>query len=365
MTQGRLPLAVLPTPLVPAPRLADALGLAGRLLVKRDDLTGFAVAGNKARPLEVLLAEALDARATVLVTGGTSGSNFAAAAVAAAAYAGLPAVVVYAGTEPDREDREHPNLAAARHWGARVLFTGDPGRESVDAGIEQAATRLRSAGERPYPVPRGGATARSAAGFHWAAAELARQLASARGAADIPDGIPDGPVTVLAATGSGGTLAGLLSGTVALGRPWRLAGVSVSRPPAETRQRVLDMAAGCARQLGTPVPGPDDFELVDGRGPGHGLPSPEGRTAADLALRAAGLVLDPVYTAKALAALPRVLGDAAADPELTTVFWHTGGLLDAVDEAINGSNEKPTKASKEETRCPHTSRHRAHASDRR
>jgi D-cysteine desulfhydrase len=326
-TPGRLRLAVLPTPLWPAPRLAAGLGLAGRLLVKRDDLSGFAVAGNKARPLEVLLADALDARATVIVTGGSTGSNFAAAAVAAAAYAGLPAVVVYAGTEPDRQ---HPNLAAARHWGARVLFTGDPGRESVDAGISQAAARLRSAGERPYPIPRGGATARAAAGFHWAAAELAGQLAGERTAAGTA-----GPVAVLTATGSGGTLAGLVSGTVALGRPWRLAGVSVSRPPAETRQRVLDMAAGCARQVGTPLPGADDFELADGRGPGHGIASAAGRTAAGLALRAAGLVLDPVYTAKALAALPLLLGEAAADPDLTTVFWHTGGLLDAVDEAIN------------------------------
>jgi D-cysteine desulfhydrase len=329
----RLPLALLPTPLVPAPRLATALGLAGRLLIKRDDLTGFAVAGNKARPLEVLLADALGSRATVIVTGGTIGSNFAAAAAAAAAYAGLPAVVVYAGTEPERQ---HPNLAAARHWGARILFTGDPARESVDAGIRHTAEQLTADGEQPYAVPRGGATARSAAGFHWAAAELASQLTSA----GSTTGTISGPVTVLAAAGSGGTLAGLVSGTVALGRPWRLAGVSVSRPLAETRERVLDMAVGCARRLGTPVPGPDDFELADGRGPGHGIASPEGRTAAGLALRSAGLVLDPVYTAKALAALPLVLGETAADPSLTTVFWHTGGLLDAIGEAIDESASK-------------------------
>jgi D-cysteine desulfhydrase len=320
---GRFPLAVLPTPLVPAPRLAAALGLAGRLLVKRDDLTGFAVAGNKARPLEVLLADACAAGATTLVTGGAPGSNFAAAAVAAAACAGLSAVVVYAGTEPDRA---HPNLAAARHWGARVQFTGDPDRASVDSAVTLAAGRLRDAGERPYPVPRGGATARSAAGFHWAAGELAGQLTEA--------GVT-GPVTVLAAAGSGGTMAGLLSGTVALGRPWRLAGVSVSRPPEETRRRVQDMAAGCAGQLGTPAPRPGEAELADGRGPGHGIAAAEGKRAAETALRAAGLVLDPVYTAKALAALPLVLGSAIADPGLTTVFWHTGGLLDAVNEWEN------------------------------
>ena len=348
---GRLPLAVLPTPLTPAPRLAAALGLAGPLLVKRDDLTGFAVAGNKARPLEVLLADAVAASATIIVTGGATGSNFAAAAVAAAAYAGLPALLVYAGTEPERD---HPNLAFARHWGARVWFTGDPARESADAGIAEAAARLAADGERPFPIPRGGATARSAAGFHWAAGELARQLA-ANGGADVADGVfgtdrgfgageaggISGPVAVLTATGSGGTLAGLLSGTVALGRPWRLLGVSVSRPPGETRQRVLDMAAGCAGALGTPVPGPGDFELADGRGPGHGIASPDGRAAGRLALRGAGLVLDPVYSAKALAALPRVLGPAAADPDLTTVFWHTGGLLDAVGETL--TEARPTE----------------------
>jgi len=309
---------------VPAPRLAAALGLAGRLLVKRDDLTGFAVAGNKARPLEVLLADARAARATVLVTGGAAGSNFVAAATAAAAYAGLPAVVVCAGTEPERE---HPNLAATRYWGARVLFTGDPDRGSVDSGIEQAVARLAASGERPYPIPRGGATARAAAGFHWAAAELAAQLAAT--------GVKGAPVVVLTAAGSGGTLAGLLSGTVALGRPWRLAGVAVSRPPGETRQRVMDMAAGCARQFGTQPPGPDDLQVADGRGPGHGEASAAGRLAANLALRNAGLVLDPVYTAKALAALPQVLGPAVGDPSQVTVFWHTGGLLDAVDEVIN------------------------------
>jgi D-cysteine desulfhydrase len=317
---GRFPLAVLPTPLVPAPRLAAALGLAGQLLVKRDDLSGFAVAGSKARPLEVLLADACASGATTLVTGGAPGSNFAAAATAAAACAGMSAIVVCAGTAPARW---HPNLAAARHWGARIVFTGDPDRASVDSGIELTTERLKDAGERPYAMPRGGATAKSAAGFHWAADELGRQLAAAGTA---------GPVTVVAAVGSGGTLAGLLSGTVALGRPWRLAGVSVSRPPGETRRRVLDMAAGCARELGTPPPVPGDAGLTDGRGPGHGLASLEGRGAAERALRTAGLVLDPVYTAKALAALPQVLGAMIADPDLTTVFWHTGGLLDAVNE---------------------------------
>jgi 1-aminocyclopropane-1-carboxylate deaminase/D-cysteine desulfhydrase-like pyridoxal-dependent ACC family enzyme len=131
------------------------------------------------------------------------------------------------------------------------------------------------------------------------------------------------PVVVVA-TGAGGTLAGLVAGNVAHGRPLRVVGASVSRPPDEVADRVLDLARRVAALRSDPAPVAADVELVDARGPGHALPSPEGEAAAAIALRAAGLVLDPVYTAKALAVLPKV---AAGRPAL---FWHTGGLLDAV-----------------------------------
>jgi 1-aminocyclopropane-1-carboxylate deaminase/D-cysteine desulfhydrase-like pyridoxal-dependent ACC family enzyme len=98
----------------------------------------------------------------------------------------------------------------------------------------------------------------------------------------------------------------------------------VSRPPDEVAPLVLDLAERVAASRGDPPPAPVDVELVDARGPGHALPSPEGEAAAATALRAAGLVLDPVYAAKALAALPAVTGGRPA------LFWHTGGLLDAV-----------------------------------
>src|SRR5690606_23151358 len=107
-------------------------------------------------------------------------------------------------------------------------------------------------------------------------------------------------------------------------------GASVSRPPEETAERVLRLAGECARLMGTEEPRAADVTLEDARGPGFGIASPEGDRAARAALRACGLVLDHVYTAKALAALPRILGPRRTDPTLTTVFWHTGGLLDAV-----------------------------------
>ena len=302
-------LAVLPTPLVDAPRLAGALGLPS-LLVKRDDLTGFAVAGNKARALGPLLAEAQARHADVLVTGGTPGSNFVQAAAAAAAYAGMRCVLVLAGRQVAADS--HPNLAAATAWGAEVRWTGEDDRTSVDRALRGVAAGLTAEGATPYVSPRGGANAAGTEGFRLAVDELLAQL---------PPG--QRPVVVVAA-GAGATLAGLVAGLVAHDRPLRVVGACVSRPVDALCEQVLRLACEVADRRGEPRPVAQDVEVVDARGPGHGIASRQGDLAAAVALRTEGLVLDPVYTAKALAALPAV---AAGGPAL---FWHTGGLLDAV-----------------------------------
>lgn len=313
-------LAVLPTPLTEAPRLAGALGLRAPLLVKRDDLTGFAVAGNKARQLGPLVDDARAAGADVLVTGGTAGSNFVQAATAAAAWAGLHCVLIIAGCPEPRP--VHPNLAAALAWGAEVRFTGDDDRAGVDRYLPVVAAELAAAGRRPYPVPRGGASPVGASGYRDAVDEVLAQLAGRT-------------PTVVVATGAGGTLAGLVAGNVARSRPLRVVGASVSRPPEEVAARVLELARRVAALRADPAPGAGDVELVDARGPGHALPSPEGEAAAVIALRTAGLVLDPVYTAKALAALPAAAGEGPA------LFWHTGGLLDAVAGWLGAARSEP------------------------
>jgi 1-aminocyclopropane-1-carboxylate deaminase/D-cysteine desulfhydrase-like pyridoxal-dependent ACC family enzyme len=313
----RTRLAVLPTPLVPAPRLAEALG-ASSLLVKRDDLTGFAFGGNKARLLEFLVAGALADGADTLLTGGAAGSNFCAAAAAAARGAGLRCELVIAGQPgPARPGPAEPALALARSWGAAVRWTGTPDRDSVDAQLPVAAAELAAWGRRPYLIPRGGATALGAVGYALAAAELHEQLAGHMAS--------HGDVTVVVPTGSGGTLAGLVAGRLLLGCPWTLLGGSASRPPQAAAGQVLSLAAQCLRLLGThQAPTPDDVTLVDARGPGHGLPSPDGLAVAEQAMRTEGLMLDPVYTAKAMALVPR---------GRDVVFWHTGGILDAVAAA--------------------------------
>ena len=309
----RIPLAVLPTPLVAAPRLADALGL-GSLYVKRDDLTGFAVAGNKARPLEFLLAAAVREGADTLVTGGAPGSNFCAAAAAAAQRAGLACHLVIAGGPVP----PGPALALALAWGATVRWTHDADRASVDRALPAAAEELTAGGHRPQVIPRGGATATGAMGYALAAFELAGQLAE--------HGIRQ--ARVVAPVGSGGTLAGLAAGNTLLGGPWTLAGGSASRPAAEMSRRVLDLAAGCLALLaGDRAAAPAGVEITDVRGPGHGLPSAEGAASAELAMRTEGLMVDPVYTAKALSLLASRPGTGPV------VFWHTGGLLDVVAEA--------------------------------
>jgi D-cysteine desulfhydrase len=112
---------------------------------------------------------------------------------------------------------------------------------------------------------------------------------------------------------------------VLLGRPWTLLGCSASRPPQAAQRQVLTLARECLRLLGAEQePGPADVTVVDARGPGHGLPSPDGLVAAEQAMRTEGLMLDPVYTAKAL---------AQAATSGSVVFWHTGGVLDAVAAA--------------------------------
>jgi 1-aminocyclopropane-1-carboxylate deaminase/D-cysteine desulfhydrase-like pyridoxal-dependent ACC family enzyme len=315
----RYPLATLPTPLVRSTRLERALH-GPPILVKRDDLTGFALAGNKARKLEFLLGDALAGGCDVLVTGGGPASNHCQATAAAARVAGLSCHLVMYGSEPAHP---HPNLALARRLGATVSFTADAGRSSVDPALAEAADGLAAAGRRPYLIPRGGASAVGAAGYGLAVGELAAQLSSL--------GIE--PEIVVVATGSCGTQAGLLAGVTAQALPWRVIGATVSRPPAECRERVLRLTRECAELLGWPPAEPARVEIRDARGPGYSTASAPGAQAARLAASADGLLLDPVFTAKAFAELVSMIEAGLQGP---AVFVHTGGTAAAVLELITG-----------------------------
>jgi 1-aminocyclopropane-1-carboxylate deaminase/D-cysteine desulfhydrase-like pyridoxal-dependent ACC family enzyme len=308
----RFPLAVLPTPLVHAPRLSAALDR--DLWIKRDDLTGFALGGNKVRTLEVLVAEALARRCNHIVGCGGPGSNLCSALAAAAATAGLGCTLVLHGDEPAAT---HPNLAMMRAFGARVSFTGDPDRASTPGHAAALAHRLRSRGRRPYVVPRGAASGLGATAYALAAEELASQLTFR-------------PAHVVVPVGSGGTLAGLLAGWATFGLPGTLVGVAVSRPLAETRREVVRLSAETSGALGTSAPDIDRLQLVDGLGAGFGRPDPTACDAARLALRTEGIMADTTYVARAVATLGSLGGPL--------VLWHTGGWLGCVGDALGAGH---------------------------
>lgn len=284
---SRVELATVPTPLQLASRLSDELAVP--IWFKRDDLTGIGLGGNKVRPLEYLLADALGQGCDSLVTGAGPQSNWTMLAALTALRSGLePFVVCYGDPVPDVG-----NLLLHRKLGTKIYFTADPERSSVDSGIEQLAAELRGLGRHPYVVPRGGATAVGALGYVRASVEMAAQLVR----------MPEPPTALWLAAGSGGTCAGLVAGAALLQASYDVVGVTVSRPVPEITAQVSRLATAAGELLGTPVTEP----AVDIRGgwigPGYGVPSPEGEQAAALVARAESVFLDPVFGAKAMAAL--------------------------------------------------------------
>lgn len=304
----RVSLGQFPTPLQEAPRLSAAAGIP--IWLKRDDLTGVGLGGNKVRPLEFLLGAALDEGCDVLVTGSGPQSNWAMLAALAARQCGLESELCFYGSAPEVA---LGNLLLQELTGARISWTGTKDRASVDLLIEQTAERLRAQGRRPLVLPRGGATARGSIGYYAAAVELAVQCRAA--------GI--GQPTVWLGTGSCGTQAGLVAaaGAAIISR---VVGVTVSRPVEECRARVATLASGAADLLGIPAPPATAVEVIDGWiGPGYGIASVEGRAAADLVAGTEAVILDPVFGAKAMAAL--LENARARTEEGPVVFLVTGG----------------------------------------
>ena len=306
---ARVPLIPWPTPLVAAPRLSDRLGV--EILFKRDDLTGLAFGGNKLRALEFLLADAMAGGCDCLVTGAGPQSNWSMLAGLAALRVGLTPHLISYGDPQARSG----NLLLLHRLGIQVHFTGSLDKASVDAEIAATADRLRKVGCRPYVVPRGGATAVGSLGYLRASWELDRQLAE----------LGLAPTAVWVATGSCGTQAGLVAGRALLKAAHQVVGVTVSRPEAECRQRVRSLATAAIGLL-TAVEdvGPPPVTVLDGWiGPGYGLPSDAGDAAIDLIARSEGVFLDPVFGAKAMAALIENSRSGVADGPV--VFVVTGG----------------------------------------
>ena len=294
-------LAHLPTPLEPMDRLAEHLGMPrGSLWVKRDDATGLAAGGNKARKLEYLCADALRQGSDWLITTGGPQSNHARMTAAAAAHLGLGCTLVLEGERPTALTG---NLVLDRLLGGRLVFS-----EGEDLGslIEEVADGLRTEGYKPDILPLGGSTAVGALGYVNAAFELREQ---------------DPAVSlVVLASSSCGTQAGLVAG---FGDHQMVLGISAGLSSTE---RIDALANETAELAGLPAPtGRPQLDL-DQVGAGYGQHTDAAKEAIQLAAGFEGLILDPVYTGKAMAGLIAAARGRRLDPQGRTVFLHTGGL---------------------------------------
>lgn len=305
----RFPLAHLPTPLEPLPRLSHILGV--QLWVKRDDQTGLALGGNKTRKLEYLVAEALAQDADTLVTVGAAQSNHCRQTAAAAARAGLRCVLVLRGRPPAETTG---NVLLDQLLGAELRWTGDRSRDEV---FHEAVAAERAAGRRPYAIPLGGSTSTGAAAYADAVFELKDQL-EAHGVT---------PSRIVFASSSAGTQAGLAVGAQLAGLAAEILGISVDLPAAELRARVADLATETAARLGAPrVYTPDEIRVnADYLGGGYAVLGAPEREAIQLFAGTEGMLVDPVYTGRAAAGLIDLVRRGVIRPGQTVLFWHTGG----------------------------------------
>jgi L-cysteate sulfo-lyase len=299
-----LTLARLPTPLERADRLGAALGLpAGRLWIKRDDSTGLATGGNKARKLQLLVADALATDCDVLVTAGGPQSNHARSTAAAAAKAGLGCVLAFNSEPPSRVEA---NQLLDILFGAERRFVGALAMDDLNAVVERIVSELGDAGRRPYLIPIGGSSALGASAYATAAHEIVADLGH-------------GDVLVVTATGTGGTQSGLAA---QLGHE-RVLGIDVGAV-ADPVSAVRRLTVEAATLLRLPVPAGEPRMARDQVGDGYGAPTSACLRAIRLAARTEGLLLDPVYSGKGMAGL-MALPPAALDAK-AVVFLATGGV---------------------------------------
>lgn len=310
----RVRLAHLPTPLEPAPRLGEALGL--RLFVKRDDATGLAGGGNKTRKLEFLVGAALAEGCDTLVTQGAVQSNHVRQTAAAAARLGLACEIILESRTGSKaaDYNGSGNVLLDRLLGAAIRTV--PGGTDMNAALEEAAAQVRERGGKPYVIPGGGSNAVGALGYADAAREIVVQ-------ADAMGLKIDRIVT---ATGSAGTQGGLVAGLAVIGADIPVLGVGVRAPKPAQEANVFKLARETCELLG--CAGRLEREQVvadcDFVGEGYGLIDQGVVDALTLAARTERLILDPVYSGKAMKGLTHLARQGRFAGE-TVVFLHTGG----------------------------------------
>lgn len=313
---ARIRFAHLPTPLEPMPSLSKLLG-GPTLWIKRDDCTGLAGGGNKARKLEFLLGDALEQGVDTIITQGATQSNHVRQTAAIAAKLGLACHALLedrTGSE-DVDYNDNGNVLLDRLLGCSL--TKVPGGTDMNAAMETLAEQLRRDGRKPYVIPGGGSNPIGALGYVNAALELLTQANDRNLRIDH----------IVHATGSTGTQAGLLTGLCAANSRIPVLGVGVRAPRETQESTVFELATRTAEHLRIPgvVTRQDVVANCDYIGQGYGIPTEGTLEAISLVARTEGVLLDPVYTGKGMAGLIDLIRKGYFRDQDNVVFVHTGG----------------------------------------
>jgi D-cysteine desulfhydrase len=305
--------ARLPTPIEPAPRLAQKLGV--ELLVKRDDLTGATLSGNKIRKLEFLFAEALAQGADTVITCGGEQSNHCRATAIAAVELGLRAQLLLRTDDPKNPPASEANILLDRLVGADIRWVSREEYKRRAQLFVEAQGQLLALARKAYIIPEGGSNALGAWGYIGCVEELAEQLG-------------DAPLTIVYAAGSGGTGAGIILGIKLLKLPWRAVGINVCDDKPYFVAAIGEIVEQAIARWSLPVSfDREEIEICDGHvGIGYAKSRPEELATLRDVARSSGLILDPVYTGKAFHGMQAEL---ARDPKVfgeRICFLHTGGI---------------------------------------
>jgi D-cysteine desulfhydrase family pyridoxal phosphate-dependent enzyme len=310
---ARFPLAQLPTPIEELRSLSRELG-GPQLLIKRDDQTGLALGGNKTRKLEFLVGQALEQGADTLITAGAAQSNHCRQTAAAAARAGLRCELVLNGAKPELPNG---NVLLDELLGAHIHWIQPPERA---AKLRELPKQLQREGRKPYVIPVGGSNGVGATGYVLAMIELSEQLGSLKRRVDH----------IVFASSSGGTQAGMVVGAKVTGFAGKLHGVRIdkddhARPPYQ--HEMADITNETANYIGFDAQfTASDFNVdYSYLGGGYGIVSNLEREAIRLLGSREGIVLDPVYTGRAMGAMLDLIRKKTFRPDETVLFWHTGG----------------------------------------
>ncbi len=311
----RYALAHTPTPIEKLARLSQLFG-GPEIYIKRDDLTGIGKTGNKVRKLEFLIAEALREGAQILITCGGVQSNHARATALTAAKVGLKSHLVLrdsAGSDIDG------NLFIDRLVGAEVEFITPQQYEQVDDIMHRLAENYASKGLKAFVIPEGGSIALGALGYVHAIDEVRRQMEAQQVEFDH----------MISAVGSGGTMAGMLLGKSAHHLKAQIHGVNVCDDAPYFQERISNIIREAKRKYGFNLNLPKkEINIIDGYiGKGYGLNRQEEIELIKLVAQTEGIILDPVYTAKAMFGLKDQIRKGRFTKSEKILFWHTGGIF--------------------------------------